>query len=854
MKPILQFQILPHIPERLLPLKRLAYNLWFAWNTDVAKVFIWLDRQLWEDCGHNPVAMLNRVDQSVLKDAASDEGFLAHMDRAVAQFDEYINTRTCPILTIEDQPELFKVAYFSMEFGLAECLPIYSGGLGILAGDHLKSASDLNLPLVAVGLLYQRGYFHQYLNIEGWQQEYYPTSDFNALPLHLMRDGTGAPITISVDFKGTEVKARIWRVDVGRIPLYLLDTYIDENPPEYRDTTAQLYGGDREMRLRQEILLGIGGMRALKALNVQPTVYHMNEGHCAFATLERIRQLMEDQKLSFDEARELTIAGSVFTTHTPVPAGNDYFDNDLIQAYFSNYAPRLGINVRVLLGLGRKEPRNEQEMFCMTVLALRLSSFANAVSKLHSRVSRGMWEQVWSHFPTEDVPITSVTNGIHIPSWISDEMASLYDRYLGPRWIEDPDHSKIWEGVLNIPDSELWRARERLRERLVSFARKRYREQVEKRGASRAEINEAAESLNPEHLTIVFSRRFATYKRAVLLFRDKERLARIVNDPKRPVQFIFAGKAHPQDVEGKMFIKEVVQTSLMEPFRKKIVFLEDYDYGLSQFLVQGADIWLNNPRRPNEACGTSGMKASANGGLNMSILDGWWDEAYAPENGWAIGNGEEYTDSVYQDDVESRAMYNLLEKEIASLFYDRGEDGIPRGWVGKIKTSMHNICPVFNSNRMVEDYTGKCYQPCDTAYKGLIKADFVGARELATWRRNVQLAWQGIKIESVRSKSPNVLVSGTSVQVEAIVRLGELAPLDVVVDIYYGRLDPSGEFIERDTLPMQHLRLDPTTGCHVYTADLRCDDTGNVGVTVRIMPDNPLMGNKYAMGLVIWGS
>ncbi len=641
---------------------------------------------------------------------------------------------------------------------------------------------------------------------------------------------------------------------MGRLNLYLLDTNIEDNPPEFRETTARLYGGNREMRVRQEILLGVGGVRALKALNIEPTVFHMNEGHCAFVTLERIRQLKEEKGLSFDEAREFTIASSVFTTHTPVPAGNDYFDNDLMMAYFSDYAPKLGINAKVLLGMGRMNPRDEGEQFCMTVLALRLSSYSNAVSKLHSKVSRSMWQSVWHNFPLEDVPISAVTNGIHIPSWISDEIAGLYDRYLGPRWIEDPDRSKIWDNVSRIPDSELWRSRERLRERMVAFARIRRRQQVERRGASRAEVAEASEALNPEHLTIVFSRRFATYKRAVLLFRDKPRLAKIVNNPQRPVQFIFAGKAHPQDQEGKAFIKEIVQTAKSDAFYNKIVFIEDYDYNVSQALVQGADVWLNNPKRPLEACGTSGMKASANGGLNLSVLDGWWDEGYTPENGWAIGSGEEYDDPNYQDDVESRAIYDLLEKEVAPLFYDRGEDGIPRRWVAKVKASMLSICPVYNSNRMVEEYVRTCYQPCHEHFTGLSQDTFAGAKELAAWRRKIQVGWNDIKVEDIRTDTSRTLVAGQPIELTARVRLGELAPEDVTVELYYGLLDSVGEFTERETLVMEHVELDAGSGCHIYQASLENRETGNLGVTVRIMPFHTLMGNRYSLGLVIWGS
>jgi starch phosphorylase len=854
MKPILQFRVLPNIPEEIKPLERLAYNLRFSWNPEVCKLFIRLDSRLWEQSGHNPVYMLHRIDQKILREVAEDEGFVAHMERLVRDMDEYLQEGKCPILRCAVEPEKFLVAYFSMEFGLTECLPIYSGGLGVLAGDHLKSASDLNLPMIGVGLMYQEGYFRQYLNFEGWQQEYFPKNDFDLLPARMVNDGNGRPIYITVDFKGAEVKARIWQVQVGRIPLYLLDTNVEENPPEFRETTAKLYGGDREMRLRQEILLGMGGVRALKALGLNPTVYHMNEGHCAFVPVERIRMLMEEEHMTFDEARELTVSSCVFTTHTPVPAGNDYFQADLMREYFADYSRRIGISPKVLFAYGRKNPWDDNELFCMTVLALRLSSFDNAVSQLHSRVSRDMWREVWSNFPVEDVPIVGITNGIHIPSWISGEMADLYDRYLGPRWVQDPDHAKVWEGVLRIPDSEIWRARERLRERMVSFARERWSLQLEKKGASRGEIEAAREVLNPEYLTIVHSRRFATYKRATLILRDKKRFADIVSNPERPVQFIFAGKAHPQDREGKAFIKEIFQTTMEAPFKQRMVFIEDYDMMVSDVLVQGADVWLNTPRRPLEACGTSGMKASANGGLNMSILDGWWAEAYQLDNGWGIGAGEEYDNPNYQDDLESRNIYDLLEKEVVPLFYNRDKEGIPRGWIARMKTSMHNLCPVFNSHRMLEEYTQKCYEPCDQSFKGLSREGFAGAKDLARWRRHIQVNWNQVKIEQVISVAPSVLISGMPITIDAHVRLGELTPRDVVCELYYGFLDPAGDFVERETMIMQTVEARDSEGCYHYQATLDNTDAGNLGITVRVVPYHPLMGNRYSLGLVAWGS
>ncbi len=850
MKPVLRFNVLPALPEQLRMLTKLAYNLWFVWNPEVYSVFERLDRSLWEKCEHNPVRMLNSIEQRTLDEAAKDEGFLAHLERAASLIDDYVGKKKCNILDA-DTPDTFLTAYFSAEYGLAESLPIYSGGLGILSGDHLKSSSDLNLPLVGVGLLYQKGYFRQYLNYEGWQQETYPSNDFPQLPLSVVKDEHGDPVVVQVSFRNRPVYAQVWKVQVGRIPLYLLDTNIDRNPVEFRDTTAQLYGGDREMRVRQEILLGIGGVRALKAMGIEPSVFHMNEGHSAFVSLERIRMLREEHGLTFDEARELVIASNVFTTHTPVPAGNDYFSNELMREYFTDYAPTLGLNIQTLLGYGRANPWDSQEEFCMTVLALRLSSTSNAVSKLHEKVSRKMWQPVWRHFPVEDVPIMPITNGIHIPSWISDEVANLYHRYLGPRWVEDPDHERLWDRVTHIPDTEMWRARERLRERLVSFARSRLRAQLERRGASRREIESSQEVLNAECLTIGFSRRFATYKRAILLLQDLDRLSRILNNKDKQVQVIFAGKAHPQDVAGKEFIKKIVHVAGLERFRQRVIFIEDYDINVARYLVQGADIWLNTPLRPLEACGTSGMKASANGGLNLSVLDGWWAEAYTLDNGWAIGSGEEYKDVKYQDEVESRNIYDLLEKEIVPLFYDRGEDGLPRQWLKKLKLSMRNLCPVFNSHRMVEEYTRKCYMPSARNWTGLREDGFAKAKELAQWRQKVMMHWPEVKVTEVTTSTPPTRIVGEALEISSRVELGDLKPEDVLVQTYYGVLEPEGDFIERETEKMEPY-AEEGHGVYRFRCEVETRATGSIGATVRVLPYHKLIGNIYAMGQVAW--
>ncbi|MFB0547037.1 MAG: alpha-glucan family phosphorylase, partial [Anaerolineae bacterium] len=727
MKPIRTFTVVPSLPSELESLRELAYNLHWSWDHESINLFRRLDRSLWEETNHNPVLMLGTIRQSQLQAAAADRGFLAHLERAYERHQRYLGQSTWYDRCIPQRPGGRCIAYFSAEFAIAECIPVYSGGLGILAGDHLKSASDLGLPMVGVGLLYQEGYFRQYLSSDGWQQESYPINDLYNMPIQLRKDENGDPLIISVDFPGRQVKAQVWQADVGRVPLFLFDTNISQNSREDQDITDELYGGDLELRIQQEIILGIGGIRVLDAIGLCPTVCHMNEGHSAFLAIERIRTMMEKHNLSFAEAREATATGNVFTTHTPVPAGIDIFPPHLIDKYFGHYYESLGITRHEFLALGRNNPYDEGEGFNMAILAIHLANYTNGVSRLHGQVARSMWQNLWPGVPQDEVPINHITNGVHVPSWVSRDLAELYDGYLGPNWREDPADQTVWQGVNNIPDGELWRTHERRRERLVAVARQKLVKQLEKRGAPLAEIAQAVEALDPKALTIGFARRFAAYKRATLIFHDVERLARIANHPERPVQFIFAGKAHPRDTAGKELIRHIVHMARREEFRQRIVFLEDYDMSLARYLLQGTDVWLNNPRRPREASGTSGMKAAANGAINLSILDGWWDEAYTPDVGWAIGRGEVYDDQGFQDAVESRALYDLLEKEVAPLFYDQGAGGLPRKWIARMKASMTAICPNFNTNRMVLQYMEEAYGPATERFHRLAQDDMAGA-------------------------------------------------------------------------------------------------------------------------------
>jgi glycogen phosphorylase len=849
--PIKTLDVKPKLPREIQALALLSDNLWFVWNYDAESLFRGMNSDLWEETRENPVEFLCRLKQEELRSLADDQGFRAHLERVKREFHRYMSETPDP-KCFGPLNEPFSVAYFTAECGVADCLPIYSGGLGILAGDHLKSASDLNYPVIGVSLAYQKGYFRQYLVQDGWQMESYPVNQFTTMPMNPVKTDQGSPLTISLDLKGEEVRVQVWRVNLGRTRLFLLDTNLKENSPAARGITSELYGGDREMRIRQEIVLGIGGVRMLRAMGISPAVVHMNEGHSAFAAFERIRELREVAGLSFNEAVEFVRVTSVFTTHTPVPAGIDTFHPDLVRAYLDGFARAMGLSINVLLGFGRLDPRNKDEEFSMAVLALRLSNWNNGVSRLHGRVSRKMFQRIWSRTPEEDLPISHVTNGVHIPSFVSKGMAEHFDRYLSPRWIEDPDNVKIWERVDKIPDTEIWRTHERGRERLVAFTRMRLRKQLAKRGASDRELASADDVLNTEALTIGFARRFAPYKRAHLILKDIARLERILTNESRPAQIIFAGKAHPQDVQGKELIKQLVQTSNRDTLRRHMVFLEDYDLDIARTMVQGCDVWLNTPRRPFEACGTSGMKAVANGALHLSVLDGWWDEGCERGIGWAIGNGEEYQDYPFQDDLESRALYDILEKEVVPIFYERGPDDIPRRWVGMMKASMHKLCPIFNTHRMVSEYWERFYLPAAVRGAEFKEKEWDSLKRLSKWREKLMYNWSNIAVKSIRMEDLTELEVGDPYLVEADIFLGDLLPEDVMVEAYAGRLDPSDRFTDRFTQLMQAIE---SVGDKVYM--YRCSvgfaDAGHFGLNIRITPNHPNPESRHAMGLVIWG-
>lgn len=851
------YQVFPDIPGPLEPLMEMANNFWWMWNPDAVELFRRLDRKLWEEVNHNPRKFLGTIPQKQLAEHAEDDGYLAHLKRVYAAFKQHMTETGWYEKTHGSKGKLL-TAYFSAEFGIHESMQIYSGGLGVLAGDHLKSASELGLPLVGVGLLYRQGYFTQYLSSDGWQQESYPELDFYNLPLEIMRYTDGSPVQIRVDLPENAVFARVWRCMVGRIPMYLLDTNLPENSPADREITSRLYGGGSEMRIKQEIVLGIGGVRAMDAINVKPNVWHMNEGHAAFLALERIRVLLAaNPSLTFDEVRQQVMASSVFTTHTPVPAGIDMFPPDMMTKYFKNYYPELKLDEDGFLALGREDVGNKKQGFSMAVLALRLADSYNGVSELHGAVSRRMWHNIWPRVPQQEVPIRHVTNGIHTRTWLSGDISEVLDRYMGDNWLTDPTDASAWESINQIPDEELWRAHERARERLVAWTRKRLRAQLERRNAPPDEIKSADEVLDPEALTIGFARRFATYKRGALLLREPDRLKKLLDDAKMPIQFVFAGKSHPADNEGKELIRSIVQFARQPQYRRKFVFVENYDMSVARQLVQGVDVWLNTPRRPHEASGTSGMKAAANGILNCSILDGWWVEGHAldPTVGWTIGRGEEighgYTDANHQDTVESQLLYELLEKEIVPLFYNRTSNGIPREWIQRMKACIRVLAPVFNTNRMVRDYAEMFYAPSMVRGTELARENLRGAAELARHKFKLREVWDKIRVIGVHTSGNGHYKVGERMQVEALLDVPELAPQDVQVQLYAGAINSTGEIENPQVLDMQYTRqMAPSR--HLFTGTIECRTSGRQGFAVRILPGFKDMATPFEPGLITW--
>jgi len=853
---IRRFTVHPVLPEPLAPLRELMLNLRWSWDARTLELFARIDPAGWEQAGHDPTALLAQVPQDRLASLAADGEFLGRLQAATGDLHEYLTGPRWFQAARLDGKSPAAIAYFSPEYGITAALPQYSGGLGILAGDHLKAASDLGVPLIGVGLLYRHGYFTQSLSPDGWQAERYPASDPNGLPLVLLRDSAGSPARISVALPGGgTLAAQVWIAQVGRVPLLLLDSYVEENEPALAEVTDRLYGGGTEHRLRQELLLGVGGVRAVRAYcastgHPEPDVFHTNEGHAGFLGLERIREYLR-QDLSFDEALELCRAGTVFTTHTPVPAGIDRFPRELVEQHFRADAADLPLPMDRVLALGAETfPGGDPGVFNMAVMGMRLAQRVNGVSRLHGEVSRAMFNGLWPGFDVAEVPIGSVTNGVHAPTWVAPEIMGLARGSQPADALADDAPS--WERVGADPE-RIWALRRLLRARLAQEARRRLRASWRQRGASDAELVWIDSVLDENVLTIGFARRVPAYKRLTMMLHDPARLTALLLDPERPVQIVIAGKAHPADDGGKHLIKQMVRFADDPRVRNRIVFLPDYDMALARFLVQGCDVWLNNPLRPLEACGTSGMKAALNGALNLSVLDGWWDEWYDGEDGWAIPSADGVPDPGRRDELEAAALYDLLGQSVAPLFYDAGPDGLPRRWLANVSHTLASLGPRAQATRMVRQYVTEYYGPAAGAshtladeYRGGPR--FGGARSLAVWKRRVAHAWPGVRIEHVEADD-GVQRPGGRLTVRASIALGELSPDDVTVEVVYGRAGDDDELIQPDRSPLAP-DGEPADGAVRYTGAVELGQPGPFGYTVRVLPAHPLLTSPAELGLV----
>jgi len=847
MRNIQTFQVFPFIPEPLAFLETLTRNLWWCWQRDAFELFRRIHPGLWHQCQGNPILFFTRTPQERLQELAEDKGFLAHMERVRQHFESQV---TSPHPAESPYAPDTTIAYFSMEFGMHESVPLYSGGLGILAGDHLKAASDLKLPLVGIGLFYRQGYFRQYLNDDGWQQETYPESDIYTLPIERARTPEGQEIIVQVESPDGPVHAMAWEIRVGRIPLYLLDTNVRENPPAMRDITARLYSGGSRRRLAQEIVLGIGGMRVLEMLKRKPQVVHMNEGHSAFASLERLTQLVQSEGLDLKTATQVLPRTTVFTTHTPVAAGHDDFPVDMVAPCLKPFEEKLGTNVGAIIRWGQPQGGAPETPLSMFILGKRMSAYCNGVSELHGAVARRMWHHLWPGIPEDEVPITHVTNGVHIPTWTSSETSLLFERYIGPDWHMAVGSTDNGHRLEEMYDEELWHAHEINRARLIRTCRRRMADQYGRRNAPITIMKEVESVLDQDILTIAFARRFATYKRANLLLQDPDRLEAMINSEEHPVQFIFAGKAHPQDNEGKELIRRLVEFGRRPSVRHRFVFIEDYDMQIARRLIQGADVWLNTPRRPFEACGTSGMKAAINGVLNVSVLDGWWCEGYRNDRGWRIGKGEEFEDADYQDRIEGQALYNVLENEVIPSFYDRESGGLPLRWLGRMKASMKMAMQDFSAQRMVSQYGQRFYETAARQYHALLADQARLAVEKSQTNERLIKLWKEIIIDFPVLQTEGTLRVGDQLQISVLVNLGQIKPEEVEVELCYGppKTVDRLEVTYRKTMAVQEVLSENR---YLYSCSLPCDAAGRYGFTARVTPKGDIW-TRYTPGLIAW--
>ena len=843
----------PQLPKRVGELLDIANNLWWSWNSEFLRLFKEIDSDLWETVGKNPVKFLKLVSQDKLEDIAKDEEFLAKYDEVVNHFNSYMQTKETWFSKNYPNNANDLIAYFSAEYGIDEIIPIYSGGLGILSGDHLKSASDLGLPFVAVGLLYKNGYFNQKIDGYGTQKTEYTNIDLDNLPILPVKDENGEDLIIDVDFPDRKLYLKIWKIVVGRISLYLMDSDIDKNIAEDRVVTLRLYGGDQEMRIRQEIVLGMAGIKLLRRLGLKPSVYHMNEGHSAFLTLEVIKDVMEEKQVSFEVAKSMCSAKTVFTTHTPVPAGNDIFPIELMDKYFSNFWPKLGISREDFLRLGMKNTQGLEQGFNMGMLALRIAGKKNGVSKLHGAVSRRLFSDVWPNIAPDESPIEYVTNGIHTCSWLAPSMKKLFNQYLKPYWQDNIQDDETWNDIKNIPNKELWDTHTDRKKKLCALVKNNITTRLKSSRYNYEEINEIVSKLNPNALTIGFARRFATYKRATLIFRDLERLTQLLNNPERPVQLIFAGKAHPADKEGQDLIKYIHEVSMKPQFKGKIFLLENYNIAMSRYLISGVDVWLNNPRRPMEASGTSGQKASVNGVINFSVLDGWWAEGYNQKNGWTIGDNTEYQSYEEQDIADSESLYNTLENKIIPLYYEnKKEDGVSDKWMEMFKNSIISTGGRYSTSRMVIDYTRDYYMELANLSKNHYQ-NLDEVIDFTNWKKNMYASWKDIKITQNNNLDNITIDAGNQIEVHCIVNLPENIDCNSIrTEVYYGKILENGIMEQIQTVPMNLIEQDDENRTYKYSAKIELKTGGNYGYTFRVMPQTVMMLDTANLDLIQW--
>jgi starch phosphorylase len=844
--------VTPILSEKLARLKDIAYNLWWSWNHDALDLFEDIDHELWEKTDRNPIYFLQEVSSAKLEESLNDKAYMLKYNDMVEAFDSYLEDKNTWFNRNYPNMGNHAVSYFSAEYGLNEILPVYSGGLGVLSGDHCKSASDLGIPFVAIGLLYKQGYFSQRINKDGWQETVFSDLNLSRLPLQAAINSEGEQVLINIELPGRMVYAKVWEVQIGRVSLYLMDTDIEQNNETDRWLTARLYGGDQETRIQQEILLGIGGVRVLEALGINAWVYHMNEGHSAFLGLEIIRKLVQEKKLSFNAAKEVAQAHIIFTTHTSVPAGNDVFPLYMIDKYFSSYWSNMGISRHQFLDMGLKVHDNQN--FNMTVLALTLAGRKNGVSELHGAVTRNIYNNLWPGVPEDEVPVTHVTNGIHTTSWLSPSLRKLYDKYLGTEWLKKISEKSIWLNIDNLPDSQIWNIHMQSKKELIEYLRKKIKLQRISNGCSAESIRDAEYLLKPDVLTIGFARRFATYKRANLIFRNIERIKSIFNNPEMSVQIIFAGKAHPADRPAHEVIKYINDIAMREGFTGKVVLVEDYNIALARKMVQGVDIWLNNPRRPLEASGTSGQKVCINGIINFSILDGWWCEGFNGNNGWAIGDETLYDDEYFQDNADSESLYSILENHIIPLYYNRDANGIPTGWVRLMKESIKSLAYRFSTHRMVQDYTNKMYIPSIKRVDKIISSYYNYAINLAEWKSFIEENWSQVSISAEKTlnhlKEYNTL-AGNSIVISANVNTGNIDPSNIKVEIYYKKLNQNNDIEEPQIKEMKMIEKAGASSW-LYTTEIKLADGGEYSYTFRVIPYHPNLINKFDAGLIRW--